>query len=295
MARKAKKKVEAPPPDADEEQVTDQESIHDVGGGEGDGVPMDTSGDDIPDIIDKTSGDEDEAHDVGDASKTTKDKRKKSKKEKKQQSTVIPTIPFMDTFYQLSSEESLDERSIAARDLIQHCFLSEGGVNYKDAAYALTRLMNGLCTGRAASRQGFASCLSSFLRVAHSTVLNGDEDASAMETMLKEDSGKFNQNGVRSTHQAMIVRLKLLSTTQFLPHEVKTNSSEKGQKKHGFGGKVKGIEERDHAFGRLFGISAVVRSGILGLNYFPSEVSSVRLPWWLCCIVWQRYTCICND
>jgi hypothetical protein len=294
MARKAKKKVEAPPPDADEDQVTDQESIHEGGGG-ADDVPMDASGDNIPDIIDKTSGDGDEEHDVGDANETTKGKNKKAKKDKKkhQQSTVVPTLPFMDTFYQLSSEESLDDRSIAARDLIQHCFLSEGGVNYKDAAYALTRLMNGLCTGRAASRQGFASCLSSFLRVAHSIVMSGDGDGSVIETMLKEDSGKFNQDGV--THQAMIVRLKLLSTTQFLPNEVKTNSNDKGQKKHGFGGKVKGIEERDHAFGRLFGVSAVVRSGILGLNDFPFEVSSVRLPWWLCCIVWQRYTCICDD
>lgn len=264
MARKVKKKVEAQPQHhADEDHITSEQM-------------MDTSGEDIPDIVEKISDDdEDEARDNAEASGASKGKRnKKVKKEKKQQqlqSMMETSIPFMDTFYQLSSEESLDERSIAARDLIQHCFLSEGGVNYKDAAYALSRLMNGLCTGRAASRQGFASCLSSFLRVAHSTRLDGE--GSIMELILKEDSEKFKQDGV--VHPAMIVRLKLLATTRFLPHEVYTNGNDKGPKKHGFGGKVKGIEERDHAFGRLFGISAVIRSGIIGTTDFPSEVSSL--------------------
>lgn len=266
MARKLKKKEEAQPQHhADEDHIAIASE-----------QMMDTSGEDIPDIVEKISDDDDDddgAHDDADASEASKGKRnKKVKKEKNHQqlhSMVETSIPFMDTFYQLSSEESLDERSIAARDLIQHCFLSEGGVNHKDAAYALSRLMNGLCTGRAASRQGFASCLSSFLRVAQATRLDGD--GSIMEMILKEDSEKYKQDGI--VHPAMIVRLKLLATTQFLPHEVNTNGNDKGPKKHGFGGKVKGIEERDHAFGRLFGISAVVRSGILGSTDFPSEVS----------------------
>lgn len=261
MARKTKKKVEAQPR-ADENHVTELESTH----SNGEDVPMDTPEVDAPAIV--VDGD-DREHDV-DADETEKRKRKKSKKEEKHQSMAV-TIPFLDTFYQLSSEESLDDRSIAARDLIQHCLLSEGSVNTKDAAYALSRLMNGLCTGRAASRQGFASCLSSFLRVVYSSALNEDGDGSVIKIILKEDSEKLNQGD--DVHPAMLVRLKLLSTTQSLQPEVKTNGNGKGSTKHGFGGKVKGIEERDNAFGRLFGITAVIRSGILGSTDFPSEVS----------------------
>ena len=36
---------------------------------------------------------------------------------------------------------------------------------------------------------------------------------------------------------------------------------------------MKGMEGRDHAFGRLFGILAVVMSYVLGLKDFPSSVS----------------------
>lgn len=286
MARKANKTPEAQQqqphhPHSDEDHImTEQESIHDDGGVDHD-EQLDTpdSDGDIPAVIDKFSDGE-----VGNSKKAAKgtSNKKANAKQQQQQQHTKASIPFMDTFYQLSSEESLHHRSIAARDLIQHCFLSDGGVNCKDAAYALSRLMNGLCTGRAASRQGFASCLSSFLRVAHSEVLN--RDGSVMDMILKEESGKFYQDGV--THPAMIVRLKLLSTTQFLPTEVNSNN-DKGPKKHGFGGKVKGIEERDHAFGRLFGISAVVRSGILASTDFPSEVSADASTRDLCRIDWQ--------
>lgn len=153
-------------------------------------------------------------------------------------------IPFMDTFYQLSSDES-KLRSLAARDLISHCFFSDQ-VNITDAAYALTRLMNGLCTGRASSRQGFASALSTFLRVAHS---------SNVLSAILEDCEESSAAGV--------FRQKLLESTQFM-------QSEKEAKRQG--GKMKGMEERDHAFGRLFGILAVVRSGVLGTKDFPCEV-----------------------
>lgn len=264
MVRKAEKIVveaQTQRPDDEDSSVTEHKNTHDDCVADNDHVQMDTSGEEFPDDVD--------------ANKATKGKHnenvnieKKKMKQQHQQSMVAASIPFMDTFYQLSSEESLNERSIAARDLIHHCFFSEGGVNHKDAAYALSRLMNGLCTGRAASRQGFASCLSSFLRVAHSTGLNGNGKSSIIEIIVNEDSVKFNLNGI--IHPAMILRLKLLSTTQFLPHEVNSNGGNKGPKKHGFGGKVKGIEERDNAFGRIFGISAIIRSEILGSTDFPS-------------------------
>ena len=61
-----------------------------------------------------------------------------------------------------------------------------------------------------------------------------------------------------------IVRLKLLAATRF---EVAAGEAKTA------GGKMKGMEERDHAFGRLFGILAVVRSGVLGLEDFPLKVT----------------------
>lgn len=291
MARKAKKKVveEQPPADDDGNVTTEEESVHDD-----DDVQM------------KDSDDKDEEEETKKSKKTTGDKKSKKNKAKtsepkeEEEETTTTMIPFMDTFYQLSSEDSPKDRSLAARDLIHHCFLvtnqeqqqEEGSisvgvvVNHQDAAYALTRLMNGLCTGRAASRQGFASCLTSFLRVAYSSSLNdggGDGSSGAMDEILKEDDyAKKLKDTDASAHPTMIVRQKLLSTTQFLEVEgEKSNNNGKqgGQKKNhrfgsgGGGGKMKGIEERDHAFGRLFGILAVVRSGILGLEGCPSVVS----------------------
>ena len=207
---------------------------------------------------------------VGDATaKQSNDKKtKKKKKENNNQSQNV--IPFMDTFYQLSSEDSPTIRSIAARDLIQHCFPSrkkdgsdnDDDVNCKDAAYAITRLMNGLCTGRAASRQGFASCLTSFMKVGY-PYLN--------EIMKEDTSTAATDSSDDDTNSAAIVRNKLLATTDFLtpPSEDKGSSN----KKNRFGGGMKGIEARDHAFGRLFGILAIVRSGVLSQSDFPSKVS----------------------
>jgi DNA polymerase phi len=267
MARKAKKKV------VEEQPSTEEESVHDDGD-----VEMDSEeGDDIPDIVDKDSGDDDEEEDDADddameveetkKSKTSDEKKskKKSKKEsKKKTGQKVEAIPFMDTFYQLSSEDSPKDRAVAARDLLHHCFLTDQGINHKDAAYALTRLMNGLCTGRAASRQGFASCLTSFLRIAYSTT-------NAVEDILKEDDYGKKQLGA-DTHPAMIIRQKLLLTTQVLAPEESTAKGKSKGKQQKFGGKMKGIEERDHVFGRLFGILAVVRSGVLSSEDFPSEV-----------------------
>lgn len=191
-------------------------------------------------------------------------------------------IPFMDTFFQLSSEESPTDRSVAARDLIQHCLLNEHGVNHKDAVYALTRLMNGMCAGRAASRQGFASCLSSFLRVVYSLPSSEDVegDSSSISTpldrILKEDTSL---DGT-AYNSAMFIRHKLLSSTQFVASESSgdiAGSKEGGQKrtKNNYGSKMKDSEKRDHSFGRLFGILAVIRSGILALDDFPLEVSFI--------------------
>ena len=72
--------------------------------------------------------------------------------------------PFLDSFYGLSSEDPR-ERSRAAHTMLQHCLLGQEA-NTKDASYALRRILNGLCSGRAAARQGNASALASFLKLA---------------------------------------------------------------------------------------------------------------------------------
>jgi len=214
--------------------------------------------------IDNNEGDGDVQMDI---SEPNDNKSKKKKKKNKNQSQDV--IPFMDTFYQLSSEDSPTIRSIAARDLIEHCFPSlkkngsdDDDVNCKDAAYAITRLMNGLCTGRAASRQGFASCLASFIKVGYPY----------LNEIMKEDTSTAAIDS-SNTNPAVIVRNKLLSTTDFLTPPSDDKGSSNKNKKNRFGGGMKGIEARDHAFGRLFGILAIVRSGILSQSDFPSEVS----------------------
>ena len=244
-ARKAEKKpnrqAAVPDEDSKDSDVTEEESIHE------DDVEMEDVA--VPDINDENSSSADEEPKETHHDATAKSKKTQSKSTK---TSSKEPIPFMDTFYQLSSDEP-KLRSLAARDLITHCFLSPDGVNTTDAAYALTRLMNGLCTGRAASRQGFASALSTYLRVAHS--MDG-----ALSDILAGDS--YAKDLIADNDEATVFHLKLLSVTQF-----KQTESEKKA-----GGKMKGMEERDHAFGRLFGILSVVRSGILGLKDFPTEV-----------------------
>lgn len=244
MARKGKKKQVPPSPVVDENS-TEEESVD-----EEEMVVDDDDGGDVNSEGTNSEG-EDDSDKEKDASNSTDAKSKQRSTNQKQKKA----IPFMDTFYLLSSEDSSKERSIAARDLINHCFFSDGGINYKDSGYALNRLLNGLCSGRAASRQGFASCLSSFLRVA---MTNGNDD---MMNILKECS-ELKLTDMEGSKPEVQIRQMLRTTTDFSTGD---NSSKKsGSKKNRFGGgKIKGIEERDHMFGRLFGILAVVRSGML--------------------------------
>lgn len=243
MARKGKKKAVQPPsPAADENNTTEEESIDE----------------EMKEIVDGAETSESEGSDSesksgkeGDKSSTATNSKSNNNNTKKN----TAAIPFMDTFYLLSSEDSSKERSIAARDLIHHCFFSDGGINYKDSAYALNRLSNGMCSGRAASRQGFASCLTSFLRVAH------DQGEDAFKSILKEHS-ELKQTDFDDDHPAILIRQLLRSATDFT-NEANRSGKNSGSNKKRFAGKVKGIEERDHVFGRLFGILAVVRSGML--------------------------------
>jgi hypothetical protein len=145
-------------------------------------------------------------------------------------------VPFLDTFYSLSSSDA-QERSKASNALLQFCLIGPEA-NTKDAAYALRRLMNGLCSGRAAARQGNASAFSAFLKIAfqQGVILDIQKES------LKE--------GEEETSPLTFVRRRLLAAT----------SPDEGQ------GRKKGSEDRDYHFGRLFGILAVLRSGVLSLS-----------------------------
>ena len=141
--------------------------------------------------------------------------------------------PFLDSFYGLSSSDQ-GERSQAAQVMLHHCLLGPEA-NAKDSAYAFRRLLNGLCSGRAAARQGNASALASFLKIAFHM---GKMDEIRTESKNDELEGTSNLS---------FVRQRLISATD--PSQTT--------------GKKKASEERDYQFGRLFGILGVVRSGIL--------------------------------
>lgn len=139
---------------------------------------------------------------------------------------------FMDNFYGLSSSDP-SERAQAAHAILHHCLIGSEA-NTKDAAYALKRLLNGLCSGRAASRQGNASALASFLKVA----LQGGE----LKKIQEEDAEAEGTDSILGYVRHRLIRATNASASQ---------------------GKNKGSEERDYQFGRLFGILSVARSEIL--------------------------------
>jgi len=155
------------------------------------------------------------------------------------------SVPFLDSFYGLSAADPR-ERAYAAQEMIRSCLIGPNA-NITDAAYAFKRLLNGLCSGRAAARQGNASALASFLKVAQ-----------AQEGKLNELQRELLREGEETLPVLAFVRQRLLSATD--PGEVQ--------------GRRKGSEERDYKFGRLFGILGIARSGILcptGSNRFSRE------------------------
>ena len=160
-------------------------------------------------------------------------------------------MPFMDTFYSLASNEA-KERSFAASSMIKYLFYKSEweetsiDATVKDGSYALTRLMNGLCSGRGSARQGFASCLTTFLKCAFKM---GPENESKERwiDMFVADAGV-------DTGAEEFVRNKLKECTNL------EGGPAKGKKNTG---KKSRSDERDYRFGRLFGILAIVRSGAL--------------------------------
>ena len=113
-------------------------------------------------MIDHEDDDDTDADDEDVAS--TADPVDASEDEKKPILQQRQDNPFLDSFYGIASA-NIAERTQAAKVLLHHCLLGPDA-NAKDAAYALKRLLNGLCSGRAAARQGNAAVLASFLKVA---------------------------------------------------------------------------------------------------------------------------------
>lgn len=156
-------------------------------------------------------------------------------------------MPFMDTFYSLASND-LKERSFAASSMMSYLFLRKDyddestASTVKDGNYALTRLLNGLCSGRASARQGFASCLATFLRL---SAKMGPEDGKTWIEMMASAAKGGNDC-------SLYVRKTLKECTNY----------EGGAKNKKGGGKSRS-DEREFRFGRLFGILAIVRSGTL--------------------------------
>lgn len=254
-----------------DEMVIDIEVDESAGGdGEGDS-DVDDNGDNVQRLEDGDESDEDGNGKDG-------------------SSNTAPPIPFMDTFYSLSSD-SPGERAVAAHCLIRHCFPSSHSttsagippVQPKDAAYALKRLMTGLCSGRAGARQGYASALASFLKVSFATTVEDEEGrgekmlairliqkqsrgSNDNDEEMPEDSDDSDGNdddddesdSVVSSSAEFVRRLLIAQTTPTQPSK-------------------RGSEERDYIFGRLFGIMAVVRSGTLSAQDVPLAVSGIEI------------------
>ena len=196
-------------------------------------------------------------------------------------SNSVPPIPFMDTFYSLSSDSS-SERTVAAHCLIRHCFPSSpssssntgtSSIQAKDAAYALRRLMAGLCSGRAGARQGFASALASFLKVAFATVVEDEEGSGkrvlAIQLIQKQSGGGSDDNDEETPEEGDgdgDGDAGALSPAEFVRNLLISETTPSQPTK-------RGSEERDYVFGRLFGTMAVVRSGTLSRQDVPLEVS----------------------
>ena len=156
-------------------------------------------------------------------------------------------MPFMDTFYLLASNDP-SERNFAASSLLHHVFSSEDGtfdVTVKDGSYAMTRLLMGVCSGRASARQGMASCLATFLRISFQMGPEDDSGRRWIHCFMEHMEAKEKETPLT------FIRKKLIESTSLEAPKGKTVM------------KKSRTDERDAHFGRLFGILAIARSGIL--------------------------------
>lgn len=185
----------------------------------------------------KRSGEEESEDDQEEAEMDVGDEEKAELEQKESDSDAKrrpeADRPFLDSFYGLSSSDPR-ERAQAAHDMIQYCLVGSSS-NVKDADYALKRILRGLCSGRASARQGNASALSAFLKVA------------ARAGSIAHLKQECRDEGASGVSDLGFVRDSLIGATE--PSKAD--------------GTIKGSQDRDYKFGRLFGILGVVKSGIL--------------------------------
>jgi DNA polymerase phi len=180
-----------------------------------------------PDGVRKPSEDKHDSDDDEDANAMdTADEEESDEESAVLAPSVSEASPFLDAFYSLAATDPR-ERAAAAQTILLHVQATP-----VEAPYAWKRLLRGLGSGRAAARQGNASALAALIKLgAQSTLL---------QTLRESDTS------VQTSESPLdYVRQALLQATQ-LPT-----------------GKHKGSEERDALFGRLFGMVAVIRSGLL--------------------------------
>ena len=213
-------------------------------------------------------------------------------------------LAFMDSFYGISSAD-VRERTMAAQVLIHHCLLSKStttststttgtvtttttanddtanehddvpgehgtaSAQIKDAAYALRRLMNGLCSGRAAARQGNAATLASFLQVAVVTTHQMQDirrewyrQLNTTTTTTTTSPDYRNEESELEISHLSFIRDALISVTE-PNHRMTPKTTKSGGGPRSRTPATSTTEERDSKLGRLFGITAVIRSGIL--------------------------------
>jgi len=208
-------------------------------------------------VENKIKKDDDEEMYDSISSPSTKDKDV----EMKDSTSEADITPFMDTFWNLADDSSA-VRAKAGRDLLLHCFSEKDPEENEEALlYTLGRLIDGLNSGRASARQGFASCLSSFLKIAFSS--NGSIVKQIMihyykQKQASDDNEELDENeeSLRMNPEVFLHN-ELLRRTEYSNSSSDKQNSKKGKKKKN------GMEERNYAFGRLFGILAICRSGVI--------------------------------
>lgn len=161
----------------------------------------------------------------------------------------------MDTFWVLSSPDPV-ERTNAAQCLLVHCFPqldasddSKTTQPVEDCAYALKRLLDGVCSGRASARQGFGSALTGFLGMLKTI------DSKEIVGTFRSLYGNKDESDMETDDGETWIRAELLRRTA--PQSTGTDGGAHAPSRK------KSVEERDCALGRLFGILAVARSGLL--------------------------------
>lgn len=164
---------------------------------------------------------------------------------------------FLKCFWDLASTDATT-RCDACDTLLEHVENNneEGGSNELEK-YAINRLVKGLASSRECARQGFAACL---LRLLGSRTTADDGKVASVLEILDSNTK------VCRAHVA--IRLyKKGNDSYFLLRNTHIQLT----------GSIRGAEERDFMFGKLFCYLAIMRSGIIRSDQELSSIIFDRL------------------